>query len=267
MGTDSSQQKTGIAEFYFQYKICHDRPGLLGDIASLLGMLGFNILQLGSVSETSRGFLLESDRPDSVSVLKTMLESLTDVELMALRTPSLRDRLALRHGRFIERSDAEMRTYRFVRDELGVLVDFMGELLKRPGRQVIGLRGQPRVGKTESIVAASVYANKRWFFVSSTLLKQTMLRELPSEHLISDNFVYIIDGAVSSLRGDEEHIRCMEEILRLQAPIVIEHPDIFVKHTRFTWKLFDFLIELRRDTGEVIQYDAYEQEAAHWHGE
>lgn len=267
MEADSNTRPPGVAEFYFQYKICMDRPGLLGDIASLLGMLGFNILQLGSVSETSRGFLLESERPESVPVLKTMLESLPDVELTALRTPSLRDRLALRHGRFIERSDTEMRTYRFVRDELGVLVDFMGELLKRPGRQVIGLRGQPRVGKTESIVAASVYANKRWFFVSSTLLKQTMLHELPAEHMTADNFVYIIDGAVSSLQGGEAHQLCMEEVLRLPAPIVIEHPDIFIKHTRFSWDLFDFLIELRRDTAEVIQYEIYEQEAAHWSGE
>ncbi len=267
MEANIPSSRAAITEFYFQYKICKDRPGLLGDLASLLGMLGFNILQLGGVSENSRGFLLESDRPESVPVLKMMLESLPDVELTALRTPSLRDRLALRHGRFIERSDTEMRTYRFVRDELGVLVDFMGELLKRPGRQVIGLRGQPRVGKTESIVAASVYANKKWFFVSSTLLKQTMLRELPFEHLKSENFVYIIDGAVSSLQGDEAHIRCMEEVLRLRAPIVIEHPDIFVKRTRFTWDLFDFLIELRRDTGEVIQYEQYEQEAANWIGE
>src|SRR5579875_3768158 len=103
MAAESASQETGVAEFYFQYKIRKDRPGLLGDIASLLGMLGFNILQLGSVSECSRGFLLETERPDSVQVLKTMLESLTDVELTALRTPSLRDRLALRHGRFIER--------------------------------------------------------------------------------------------------------------------------------------------------------------------
>lgn len=255
-----------VGEFYFQYRICRDRPGLLGDIASLVGMLGFNIIQLASVSDTSRGFLLQTTRPESVEVLKTMLESLEDIQLDALRTPSLRDRLAMRHGRFIERSDTEMRTYRFVRDELGVLVDFLGELLKRPGRQVIGLRGQPRVGKTESIVAASVYANKRWFFISSTLLKQTLLRELPSDEFLSDNFVYIIDGAVSSFRGDEAHQSCLDDVLRLQAPIVIEHPDIFVKHTRYDWKIFDFLIELRRETDEVIQYEAYEQEAARWNG-
>ncbi len=251
-------------EFYFQYRIVHNRPGLLGDIASLLGMLGFNIMKLANVSEDGRGFLLKSERAETAELLKTIVRSLDDIEMVALRQPSLRDRIALRHGRYIERGDDEMRTYRFVRDELGVLVDFLGELLKRPGRQVIGVRGQPRVGKTESIVAASVYANKRWTFVSSTLLKQTLLKELPDENFSSGGFVYIIDGAVTSLRGDETHMRVVDEVIGLQSPIVIEHPDIFVKHTRFDWSFFDMVIELRRHPQELIESEAYEQEAARW---
>lgn len=254
-------------QYFFQYTILRDRPGLLGDIASLLGMLGFNILQLAGVSEHGRGFLIETDRPDSLDVLHTMLDSMEDIEVTALRTPSLRDRLAIRHGRFIERSDDEARTYRFVRDELGVLVDFLGELLKRPGRQIIGVRGQPRVGKTESVVAASVYANKRWLFVSSTLLKQTMMRELPGKEFLSDRFVYIIDGAVSILRGDEDHFRCVDAILRMKAPVVIEHPDIFVKKTRYNWNLFDLIVELRRETDEDLRYDLLEQESNAWSGQ
>jgi len=253
-----------VAEYYFQYHIRRDRPGLLGDIASLLGMLGVNIVQLSGVSEYGRGFLIDVDRPDILDVLRTMLESMEDIEVTALREPTLRDRLALRHGRFIERSDTEKRTYRFVRDELGVLVDFLGEILKRPGRQVIGVRGQPRVGKTEAVVAASVYANKRWLFVSSTLLKQTIMRELPSATFRAEPFVYIIDGAVSVMRGGEDHMRCVDEILRMKAPVVIEHPDIFVRRTRYTWDLFDMLIELRRDPQEKIRYDMFEDEAATW---
>lgn len=253
-----------MSEYYFQYHIRRDRPGLLGDIASLLGMLGVNILQLSSVSEHGRGFLIQADRPDTLDVLTTMLSSMEDIDVTALREPTLRDRLAMRHGRFIERSDTETRTYRFVRDELGVLVDFLGELLKRPGRQVIGVRGQPRVGKTEAVVAASVYANKRWLFVSSTLLKQTMMRELPSDDFFSDHFVYIIDGAVSALRGDEDHLRCVDEILRMRRSIVIEHPDIFVKRSRYTWDLFDLIVELRRDPQEELRYEEFEQESAAW---
>lgn len=264
---DQLGQENDYTEVYFQYRIIKDRPGLLGDIASLLGMLGFNILQLGGVSEEGRGFLLQTKRPESVAVLRGIVDSLEDVEVAAVRTPTLRDRIAIRHGRFIERSDETMRTYRFVRGELGILVEFLGELLKRPGRQIIGVRGQPRVGKTESIVAASVYANKRWTFVSSTLLKQTMIKEIPSSELFNESFVYIIDGAVSTLRGDESHMRVVEEVLRSQVPVVIEHPDIFVKRSYFGWSLFDLIIELRRDPDELIQSDAYEQEAARWHEE
>lgn len=255
-----------ICEVYFQYEIIRDRPGLLGDIASLLGMLGFNIMQLGGVSENSRGFLLQTARSRQVEVLRTIVQTMDDVHLTALRSPSLRDRIALRHGRFIERSDTEARTYRFVRDELGVLVDFLGELLKRPGTQVIGMRGQPRVGKTESIVAASVYANRRWTFISSTMLKQTMLRDMPADYW-NGNFVYIIDGAVSVLRGDEAHLQLVDEVIRSHpSPIVIEHPDIFLKHTRYGWDLFDCILELRRNPDEEIQFEAYEQEAAQWRG-
>lgn len=264
--TDFNMESTHC-EVYFQYKILKDRPGLLGDIASLLGMLGFNILQLGSISETGRAFMLNTNRPESVDVLRQMIDTLEDVQLTALRTPSLRDRIALRHGRFIERSDCDMRTYRFVRDELGVLVDFLGETLKRQGRCVIGVRGQPRVGKTESIVAASVYANKRWTFISSTLLRQTILSDLPDETWMADNLVFIIDGAVSSLRGDERHLNLVDDVLNMPVPIVIEHPDIFIKRSRYGWDLFDLIIELRRETEEQIQFEDYEQEAARWHEE
>lgn len=267
MSNGASKMDNVLKEYYFQYHIRHDRPGLLGDVASLLGMLGFNIMQLGSVSEYGRGFLLSTTLPQSVEVLRNMTEALPDVELTALREPSLRDRIALRHGRFIERSDTEARTYRFVRDELGVLVDFLGELLKRPGRRVIGVRGQPRVGKTESIVAASVYANRRWTFISSTLLKQTMMRELPDYGLDSEREVYLIDGAVSTLRGDERHMSVVQEVLMLPAPVVIEHPDIFVKRSHYNWDLFDLIIELRSSPDELIQYEVYEREAAAWSGE
>jgi hypothetical protein len=251
-------------EFYLQYRIRKDRPGLLGDLASLFGMLGFNIVQLNDLSRESRGFLLQTQHPENAEVLRHILSCLEDIELSGLRPPSLRDRMSLRHGRFIERSDTEKRTYRFVRDELGVLVDFLGEMLKRQGRQVIGFRGQPRVGKTESIVAASVYANKRWTFVSSTLLRQTIRRDLPSECWHGDRFVYIIDGAVSTLRGGEHHMRLVEQVMAMPAPIVIEHPDIFVRHSRFGWEVFDLLIELRHYPDEPILYEEYEREAANW---
>ena len=50
----------------------------------------------------------------------------------------------------------------------------MAEIFKQEGHKLIGIRGMPRVGKTESVVAASVCANKKWIFLSSTMIKQTI---------------------------------------------------------------------------------------------
>ncbi len=75
-----------------------------------------------------------------------------------------------------------------MRDELGLLVDFMAEIMKKEGHKLIGIRGMPRVGKTESIVAASVCANKRWLFVSSTLIKQTVRSQLIEDGIATTIF-------------------------------------------------------------------------------
>src|SRR5699024_12830973 len=80
--------------------------------------------------------------------------------------------------KYIHRDREDRKTVRFVRREFGLVVDFMAELFKTEGHKVIGVRGMPRVGKTESIVAGSVSANKKWLFVSSTLLKQTVRNQL-----------------------------------------------------------------------------------------
>ena len=46
-----------------------------------------------------------------------------EIEITKLRIPELRDRLAVRHGRYIEQ-DAGDKTFRFEREDLGLLVDF-----------------------------------------------------------------------------------------------------------------------------------------------
>ncbi len=120
--------------------------------------------------------------------------------------------MAVRHGRYIERDSDDRKTFRFTRDEFGLLVDFLGEIFKREGNQVVGLRGMPRVGKTESIIAGSVCANKRWTFVSSTLLRQTVRSQL-SEDEMTPNNVYIIDGIVSTIRSNEKHYSLLQEIM------------------------------------------------------
>jgi hypothetical protein len=41
-------------EYYLEYKIKKNRPGLLGDISSLLGMLSINIVTINGVHDKSR---------------------------------------------------------------------------------------------------------------------------------------------------------------------------------------------------------------------
>lgn len=170
-------------QWYMEYKIHKNRPGLLGDIASVLGMLEVNILTINGVEGQTRGMLLETDDEEKIILMGRMLNKVNNITVTALRPPKLVDILAVRHGRYIDRDSDDRKTFRFTRDELGLLVDFLGEMFKREGNQVIGLRGMPRVGKTESIIAGSVCAMKRWAFVSSTLLRQTIRSQLSEDEM------------------------------------------------------------------------------------
>ena len=183
-------------EWYLEYQIHKNRPGLMGDLASILGMLSINIVTINGVEKNRRGLLLRTDDKEKIEALREILTRVDNITITALRPPQLVDRMAVRHGRYMERCVADERTYRFTREELGLLVDFMAHLFKKEGAQLIGIRGMPRVGKTESVVAASVCANKRWTFVSSTLLKQTVRSQLAQDELSGQN-VYIIDGIVA----------------------------------------------------------------------
>lgn len=241
-------------EWYFEYELQYNRPGLLGDISSLLGMLSINIITINGVEHSRRGMLLLSKYDENIIRLRSILETVDTIRITKLRKPKLRDRLAVRHGKYIHRDEDDRKTIRFVRDELGILVDFMAELFKNEGHKLIGVRGMPRVGKTESIVAASVCANKRWLFVSSTLLKQTVRNQLIKGEYSTDN-IYIIDGVVSKKRANDQHWQLIREIMQLPAVKVVEHPDIFVQATEYSIEDFDYIIELRRDEDEEITYD------------
>ncbi|OIK13223.1 DUF3388 domain-containing protein [Bacillus sp. MUM 13] len=245
-------------EWYFEYEIQVNRPGLLGDISSLLGMLSINIVTINGVDEGRRGMLLYAEDQRNIERFQSILLTMDTIKVIKLREPKLRDRLAVRHGRYIQRDADEKNTFRFVRDELGLLVDFMAELFKQEGHKLIGIRGMPRVGKTESIVASSVCANKRWLFVSSTLLKQTIRSQLIEDEYNNDN-LFILDGIVSTRRANERHWQLVREIMRLNAVKVIEHPDVFVQNTEYTLDDFDYIIELRNNPEEEITYEAVEQ--------
>nr|WP_226665588.1 DUF3388 domain-containing protein [Metabacillus litoralis] len=245
-------------EWYLEYEIQKNRPGLLGDVASLLGMLSINIVTINGVDDSRRGLLLKCESNNQVRRLESILSTMDNITVTKLRVPKLRDRLAVRHGRYIQRDADDKKTFRFVRDELGLLVDFMAELYKQEGHKLVGIRGMPRVGKTESIVAASVNANKKWLFVSSTLLKQTIRSQLIADEYSEDN-VFIIDGIVSTRRGSEKHLQLVREIMRLSATKVVEHPDIFVQNTEYTIDDFDYIIEIRNDPDEEITYKDVEE--------
>ncbi|WP_026570300.1 MULTISPECIES: YmfK family protein [Sediminibacillus] len=245
-------------EWYLEYEIQHNRPGLLGDISSLLGMLSINIISINGVEDSRRGMLLLSRKDEQITRLKSILDTMETINVTKIRKPKLRDRLAVRHGRYIHSDIDDKKTFRFVRNELGLLVDFLAELFKKEGHKLIGIRGMPRVGKTESIVASSVCANKRWLFVSSTLLKQTIRSKLIKDEYSLDN-IYIIDGIVSTQRASEKHWELVREIMRLPAVKVVEHPDIFVQQTEYSLNDFDYIIELRNDENEEIKYEPIEK--------
>jgi hypothetical protein len=245
-------------EWYLEYEIQKNRPGLLGDISSLLGMLSINIVTINGVDEGRRGLLILAKDDNQIKRLESILNTMDTIKVIKIREPKLRDRLAVRHGRYIQRDADDKKTFRFVRNELGLLVDFMAELFKQEGHKLIGIRGMPRVGKTESVVAASVCANKRWLFVSSTLLKQTIRNQLIQDEY-NENNLFILDGIVSTKRASERHWQLVREIMRLPAVKVVEHPDIFVQNSEYTLDDFDYIIELRNDADEEITYDIVDQ--------
>lgn len=247
-------------EWYLEYEIQYNRPGLLGDISSLLGMMSINIVTINGVENSHRGMLLLCKSEEQIMRLRSILNTMDTIKITKLRRPKLRDRLAVRHGRYIHSDIDDKKTFRFNREDLGVLVDFMAELFMKEGHKLIGIRGMPRVGKTESIVAASVCANKRWLFVSSTLLKQTVRNQLIDEEY-NEDYLYIIDGIVSARRASERHWQLVREVMRLPATKVIEHPDIFVQETEYKMSDFDYIIELRNNEDEEITYETVEKEA------
>lgn len=245
-----------MKQWYMEYRIHKNRPGLLGDIASLMGMLEINIMTINGVEDKTRGMLLQTSDEEKIEILGRLLKKVDNITVTKFREPRLVDILAVRHGRYIERDSDDRKTFRFTRDELGLLVDFLGEIFKQEGNQLIGLRGMPRVGKTESIIAGSVCANKRWTFVSSTLLRQTVRSQL-SEDEMNTNNVFIIDGIVSTMRSNEKHYALMQELMAMPSTKVVEHPDIFIRDSEYDYNAFNYIIELRNSPDEEISYESF----------
>lgn len=117
-------------EWYLEYEITINRAGLLGDVSSLLGMLGISIVTINGVDRGRRGLLIKTDNLEKVKRFEHIIKELNEIEITKLRLPELRDRLAVRHGRYIEQDADDKKTFRFEREDLGLLVDFLAELFK-----------------------------------------------------------------------------------------------------------------------------------------
>lgn len=66
-------------QWYMEYKIHKNRPGLLGDIASMLGILGVNILTINGVEGERRGMLLETDDDEKIRILGDTLKKASNI--------------------------------------------------------------------------------------------------------------------------------------------------------------------------------------------
>ncbi|MFH0716378.1 DUF3388 domain-containing protein [Staphylococcus delphini] len=241
-------------EWYLEYQINVNRAGLLGDVSSLLGMMGINIGTINGIDQSIRAFIIKSDSEEKIKRFETLLKEIDDISLRVLREPELKDRLAVRHGRYVKQDEHDKKIFRFERDDLGLLVDFMAELFKEEGHKLIGIRGMPRVGKTESIVAGSVSAHKKWLFISSTLIKQTVRSSFIKGEYDKDH-VYIIDGAVTARETNPKHQELVKEVMTLPSVKVVEHPDLFVEASDYIMDDFDYIIELRAEENQEIEYE------------
>lgn len=76
-------------QWYMEYKIHKNRPGLLGDIASMLGMLEVNILTINGVEGKTRGMLLETSDDEKIMLMGEMLKKVDNITVTALRTRGL----------------------------------------------------------------------------------------------------------------------------------------------------------------------------------
>jgi hypothetical protein len=217
-----------------------------------MGMLEINILTVNGIGASRRGFLLEIPTDTKLQALRTALDNVNAIQLTAFRTPTLLDRIAIRHGKRLDMAETNPPTYRFVREELGVLVDFLGDTLIEGGNQVIGIRGMPRVGKTEAAIAACVYANKKWILLSSTLIRQSMRTALLSDD--AEDAIFLIDGITSTSRGNDLHWDLLDRVMKMPTPKIIEHPDVFLRDGHFKVD-FNFIIEIRNQQEDQIRIE------------
>ena len=75
-------------------------------------MLGISIVTINGVDRGRRGLLIKTDSLEKVNRFEHIINELSEIEITKLRVPELRDRLAVRHGRYIEQ-DADDKNFSF----------------------------------------------------------------------------------------------------------------------------------------------------------
>ena len=108
-----------MGKWYLEYEIQVNRPGLLGDISSLLGMLRVNIATINSVDGgheraeggTHRGLLLTTEDDDQIERFEQIASTMDTIKMKKIREPKLSDILAVRHGRYILRDSEDRKTF------------------------------------------------------------------------------------------------------------------------------------------------------------
>lgn len=242
-----------MSEIYLEYKIKKNRLGLMGDVTSLFGMLGLNIKRVGSIPPDRRAFILEVPSAKYLLPLKSTLSRTDMLEIIAMHSPTYLDYLTLRHGRKISQQ-GHPPTYHFHRGELPLLIDFIGESLEQIKNPRIGIKGSPRIGKTEVAIAACVHANRRWVLFSSTFLRQIAREKINLERL-EEKSVIIIDALTSFFRSGYQHQLLLKQILQTKQPLIIEHPQVLLKEMGQEHTFFDLLIHLKGQWSSRIEND------------
>ena len=100
-----------MGEWYVEYELQVNRPGLLGDIASLLGMLRVDIVTINGVDGRYRGMLVHTDHDQQIKRFELIASTMDAIVIHKIREPKLRDVLAVRHGHYIQRGTEDPVSY------------------------------------------------------------------------------------------------------------------------------------------------------------
>lgn len=72
-------------EWYLEYEIIVNRAGLLGDVSSLLGMLGISIITINGVDRGRRGLLIKTDSLEKVTRFENIIHELKEIEITKVK--------------------------------------------------------------------------------------------------------------------------------------------------------------------------------------